>query len=85
MLLKQSLSTTSIMDHESLCQKVCQKISVIKTNAFAFVVFKTKRESKCQNELSSKYYFTGNTSVYVFVTEIIWQTFDVIIDDPLLT
>ena len=24
-------------------------------------------------------------SVYVFITEIIWRTFDVIIDDPYLT
>ena len=29
---KQSLSTTSIMDHQLLRQKVRQKISVIKTN-----------------------------------------------------
>ena len=29
---KQSLSTTSIMDCQLLRQKVCQKISVIKTN-----------------------------------------------------
>ena len=29
---KQSLSTTSIMDRQLLCQKVCQKISLIKTN-----------------------------------------------------
>ena len=32
MRLKKSLSTTSIMDHRLLCQKVCQIISVIKTN-----------------------------------------------------
>ena len=29
---KQSLSTTSIMDLQLLCQKICQKISVIKTD-----------------------------------------------------
>ena len=46
--------------------------------------FKTKRESKCQNELFLKYHFSGNTSVYVFITEIIWRTFVVIIDDPWL-
>ena len=34
-------------------------------------VFKTKRELKCQNELFLKYHFSGNTSVYVFITEII--------------
>ena len=48
---KQSLSTTSIMDCQLLRQKVCQKISVIKTNIFVFVVFKKKRELKCKNEL----------------------------------
>ena len=41
---------------------------------------KTKCESKCQNELILKYHFSGNTSVYVFITEIIWLTFDAIID-----
>ena len=51
MCQKQSLSTTSIMDRQLLRQKVCQKISVIKTNTFVFVVFRTKRELKCQNEL----------------------------------
>ena len=49
------------------------------------VVFKTKHESKCQNELISKYHFSGNTSLYVFITENIWRTFDVIIEDQLLT
>jgi hypothetical protein len=29
--------------------------------------------------------FFLNTSVYVFVTEIFWHTFDLIIDDPYLT
>ena len=27
-----------------------------------------------------KYHFSGNTNVYVFIAEIIWQKFDVIID-----
>ena len=31
-------------------------------NAFVFVVFKTKRELKRQNELFLKYHFSGNTS-----------------------
>ena len=43
--------TTSIMDRQLLRQKVRQKISVIKTNTCVFVVFKTKHELKCQNEL----------------------------------
>ena len=46
-----------------------------------FVVFKTKRELKCQNELFLKHHFSGNTSLYVFITEIIWWTFDKMIDD----
>ena len=41
-----------------------------------------KRELKCQNELFLKYHFSENTSLYVLITEIIWQTFDLIIDKP---
>jgi hypothetical protein len=51
---KQSLSTTSNMDRQLLRQKVIQKISVIITNTCVFVVFKTKRELKCKNELFFK-------------------------------
>ena len=40
-------------------------------NTGVSVVFKTKRELKCQNELFLKYHFSGNTSLYVFITEII--------------
>ena len=36
------------MDRQLLRQKVCQGISVMKTNTGVFVVFKTKRELKCQ-------------------------------------
>ena len=35
-------------DRHLLHQKVCQRISVMKTNTAVFVVFKTKRELKCQ-------------------------------------
>ena len=35
------------------------------------VAFKTKHVLKCQNELFLKYQFSGNTSLYVFITEII--------------
>ena len=38
-------------DGHLLRPKVRQKISVIITNTCGFVVFKTKHESKCQNEL----------------------------------
>ena len=51
-------------------------------NTGVSVVFKTKIELKWQNELFLKYHFSGNTSLYVFITDIIWRTFDVIIDDP---
>ena len=44
--------------------------------------FKAKRELKCQNKLFLKCHFSGNTSVYVFIPEIIWQTFEGIIDNP---
>ena len=49
-----------------------------------FFVFKTKCELKCPNELFLNCHFSGNTSVSVFIIEIIWQNFDVIIDDPQL-
>ena len=48
------------------CQKVCQKISIMKTNTGVFVVFKTKRELECQ--------MNWKQSV-VFITEIFWRTF----------
>ena len=37
------------VDRQLLCQKACQRISVMKTNTGVFVVFKTKCELKCQN------------------------------------
>ena len=48
---KIRLIQQSIMDRQLLCQKVHQIISVMKTNTGVFVVFKTKRELKYQNEL----------------------------------
>ena len=59
------------MDRHLLPQKVCQKISVIIKNTCIFVVFKTKRELKCQNEL----FFSISSKVFVLITEIFWQTF----------
>ena len=44
----RSIFTMSKMDHQLLHQKVRQRISVMKINTGVFVVFKTKRESKCQ-------------------------------------
>ena len=61
--------------------KVSQIISVMKTKTLVFLV-SPKHELICQNELILQYHFSGNTSLYVFITEIICQTFDVIIDDP---
>ena len=40
------------MDRQLLHQKDCQIISVIKTNTF--IVFKTKPELRCQNELKTR-------------------------------
>ena len=51
------------MDRQLLRQKVRQKISVMKKNTGVFVVFKTKRELKCQNELETQ-------SVCFHLTEI---------------
>ena len=47
------------MDHQLLRQKVRQRISVMKTKAGVFVVFNTKRELKCQDELFLWYHFSG--------------------------
>ena len=58
----------SKMDRQLLCQKVRQRISVMKTNDGVFIVFKTKNELKCQ--------FSGN------ITEIFCELFDIIFDDP---
>jgi hypothetical protein len=55
------------MGRHLLRKKVCQSISVMKTNTAVIVVFKTKRELKCQ--------FSGNMSAFVFITEILWRTF----------
>ena len=38
----------------SIITSVCQKISVTKINTGVFVVFKTKHELKCQNELETQ-------------------------------
>ena len=54
------------MDRQLLRQKVRQIISVIKTNTGVFVVFKTKRELKCQNELFFEYRFSGKTQSVLF-------------------
>ena len=62
------------MDRKLLSQKSQQKISVIKTNAFVFVVIKTKHELKCQ--------FSGNNSP---ILRFFDKLFDVIFDDPFLT
>ena len=55
---KWSLFTTSKMDRHVLRKKVRQRISVMKTNTGVCVVFKTKRELKCQ--------FSGNIECVCF-------------------
>ena len=53
------------------------KLSNENINTGVSVVFKTKRELKCQDKLFFKYHFSRNTSLYVhkdtyvFITEII--------------
>ena len=44
----------SNMDRQLLHLKVHQEISVMTTNTVVLVVFKTKRELKCQNELETQ-------------------------------
>ena len=64
-LFKRRFFTTSKIDHHLLCQKVRQRISVMKKNSGVFVVFKTKRDLK----------FFWKHSVFAFITEILWRTF----------
>ena len=52
--LQRSLFTTSKTDHHLLRQKLRQRISVMETNTAVFVVFKTKRELKCQFSASTE-------------------------------
>ena len=47
------------------CQYLCNKYTCV------FVVFKTKCELKCQNEL----FFSISSKVFVLITEIFWRTF----------
>ena len=69
------------MDHNYYVKSLSNNLSNENINTDVSVVFKTKCELKCQNELFLKYHLAGNTSFYVFITETIWWTFDVIIDD----
>ena len=70
------------MDRQLLRQKFIKNLSNdnIKTGVSREMIF--------QKQFILAFYFTfclegnRNTSVYVFITEIIWLTFDVIIDDP---
>ena len=64
-------------DHQLLRLKVSQRISVTKANTGVFVVFKTKRELKCQ--------FSENIVCLFSLLRFFDKLFDVIIDDPFLT
>ena len=68
--------TTSKTDRHLLRQKVRQRISVMKTNTGVFVVFKTKRELKCQ--------ISGNIVCLFSLLRFFDEYFDVINDDPFL-
>ena len=50
--IKPSLSTTSIMDRQLLCQSKSNTLSNENINTGVSVIFKTKPELECQNELS---------------------------------
>ena len=51
------------MDRQLLHQKLVKNLSNENINTGVSVVFKIKQELKCQNELFSKYHFSGNTSL----------------------
>ena len=55
-IYKLKFFTTSKSDGQLSCQKLGQRISVMKTNTGVFGVFKTKKELECQS---------------VFITEIL--------------
>ena len=63
---------SSIITSKSLSKNISNQL-------LFFFVFKKKCELKCQNELFLKYHFSGNTSISVFITEIIWLTFDILL------
>ena len=54
--------------------------SIISSKVSQIISVMTKHELECKNKLTLNYHFSGNTSLHVFITEIIWWTFDVIID-----
>ena len=60
---KLESSIMSKRNRHLLRQKVCQRISVMKTNIHVFVVFKTNHELKCQ--------FSGTVSLFDFITKIL--------------
>ena len=61
-------------DCQLLRQKVHQRILVMKTSTGILVVFKTKRQLKCQ--------FSGNIVCLFSLTRFFYKLFDVIIDNP---
>ena len=52
------------MDRQLLRQKLVKNLSNENINTGVSVVFKTKCELKCQNELFLKYHFSGNTKEF---------------------
>ena len=67
----QSLSTTSIMNRQLLRQKVRQKISVIKTNTYLFLLSSRQKV----NKMPTWTIFVLSSQVFVLNTEIFWGTF----------
>ena len=67
----QSLSTTSIMNRQLLRQKVRQKISVIKTNTYLFLLSSRQKV----NKMPTWTIFVLSSQVFVLNTEIFWRTF----------
>ena len=75
---KRNIFTTSKTDHQLLCQKVCQKISVMKTNTGVFLCL--------QDEMCIKMPTFSGKSECLFLSLRFSDKFsNVIIDDPYLT
>ena len=66
--LNLGLNSQVFLLRQLLRQKLVSNKNI---NTGVSVVSKTKCELKWQNELFLKYHFSGNTSFYVFITEIV--------------
>ena len=76
LLFFYQLLQSSIMDRQSwivnhYVKSQSNNLSNENINIGVSVVFKTKHELKCPNELFLKYHLSENTSIYGFISEIV--------------